>query len=114
MQVVRITLILAAALAFPASGAATAAQIRLADDSPVRVVGWGFPRHERVTVRVAVSGKAPLKRVLTTTTTGRFDVRFAATSLGACDSFTITATSRSGASAKKIEIPPSCGIVPSP
>ena len=109
-------LILGASILLLAAPAATASapQVRLADDSPVRVIGWGFAHGARVDVKVAESNGAAYGRIVRATTTGRIDVRFSTQSIDSCDGYTITATSRSVQARKHIEIPPACGIVVTP
>jgi hypothetical protein len=90
------------------------AKLVLVDASPVVVAGRGFAPAERVTLRTTLEGRRIAKRV-TANRTGRFIVRFAATS-AECDPFTVSAVGRAGSRAtlRRIQIPPPCGIVITP
>ena len=102
------------AVVTPAMAAEARETVRLAKHRPVTVVGTGFAAHERVTVRVAPRGGAPYAKTVRATAAGRLTAVFAARALDDCAAYTITAVGSGGSRARRIEIPPPCGIVVQP
>lgn len=115
MRLVLLTTIVLAGSAVSAGAAQQAAQIRLTGASPVRISGWGFAAHDRVTVRFGQSGHPAVAKTVLATSTGRFVVQFAHSSVEQCGTWSISATGTSGRRATRRDlIPPPCGIVLSP
>ena len=108
------------ALSSVAAGATDGAELKrrpsiaVVSDSPLTVTGRGFRRFERVTVRTSVAGTAYMRRARAGRA-GRFTARFAGVS-AECHPLVITAVGGRGsrAAAKRIRIPPPCGIVIQP
>jgi hypothetical protein len=88
--------------------------VAVVSESPLTVTGRGFRRFERVTVRTTVQGTAYTRRVRAGRA-GRFTARFAGVD-AECHPFAVTAVGGRGsrAAAKRIGIPPPCGIVVQP
>jgi hypothetical protein len=99
----------AAAPATPGSETKRRPVVTLLSDSPVAVVGRGFARRERVTLRTAVNGRQFTKTVRATLA-GRFTATFSEAN-AECRPFSVSAVGRLGSRAtfRRIEIPPPCG-----
>jgi hypothetical protein len=114
------TLVLSAGLVVTGATASASADARpratvtVVDDSPVVVIGRGFARAERVTLRALVEGRR-YSRVVRAGPTGRFKARFETVS-AKCRALQVSAVGRTGRTAafRRFEIPPPCGIVIQP
>jgi hypothetical protein len=118
---VKILVLLAALFAFfcitaPVGSADAERRPALAvvSDNPLTVAGRGYRRFERVTVRTSVHGSTYTRRIRAGRL-GRFTVRFARVS-AECHPFAAAAVGAGGsrASARRIAIPPPCGMVIQP
>lgn len=98
----------------PATPAGSKASVGLTDRTPVRIAGYGFRPHERVSVRVAPTSRAAYAKVVTATASGRIVVIFPNRVLPECVGYRLTATGNHGSRATGREVPPPCGIVVSP
>jgi hypothetical protein len=107
---------LAAITASAPAANATSPVVRLADKSPVRVLGNGFAKRELVAVRVVLMGERQPSKVVRASSAGRFNVVFAEQVILECDQYTISAVGRRGsrASLRDLIPPPGCGIAPQP
>jgi hypothetical protein len=109
-------LLLSSAAAAPIVGAEVKRRPTLAvvAESPLTVAGRGFRSFERVTVRTSVRGTAYTRRVRAGRT-GGFTARFASVN-AECHPFAVTAVGGRGsrAAARRIRIPPPCGIAIQP
>ena len=103
-------LVVAAAVAASSAGASSRATLRLADSGPVVLRGAGFAAGEHVRVSVVAGTEHAAKR-MTARSTGRFTVRFASLSAGACEAFGATAIGDKGSRAIYKRAP---GMCPAP
>lgn len=101
---------LTAGLVVSASAGKQRATLALVKENPVVVVGRGFLRGERVTLRTAINGQR-FTRTVTANRYGRF-TRQVADVDAECWPFTISASGMRGSHAvtRKINIPPPCGV----
>ena len=100
----------ALAVAAPAAAIQSRASVGVTDLSPVTVKGTGFKARESVTVRVAPRGASTYAKVVRATSTGRIVAVFSSRALDQCMGYTVTAAGNRGSRARKIGIPPPCGI----
>lgn len=115
---------LAATVGGAAAGAATGSApegkrepaIMLLSETPVALRGSGFKPRERVALRVVVANRTFTKSVRSTPA-GTFTARFTQAERTECDPLSAIATGGSGSRAmlaRKIDIPPACGMSPQP
>ena len=118
MRTVRILVVVVVAAVLAAAAHATPAgsssSVRLVADAPVTVAGQRFKPRERVTVRVAPTGRAAYSKVVTATRTGTFTAVFAGRSIPECSGVRISAVGALGSRASRVDPPPPCGIDPAP
>jgi hypothetical protein len=109
-----LAILLVAALAPSALGAAVRPQVRLVDASPASVSGSGFRAHEHVAVRVSGSS-GNLTRAVTTSAHGAFVARFTkSVSASGCHQIAILAVGAKGDRAAWKSPPKACGPPPQP
>lgn len=94
-----------------ASGVTRRATLAVANDNPVVVVGRGFLRGERVTLRTSINGQL-YKKTVVANTLGRFSTQLAQVD-AECWPFAVSAVGARGSRAtalRKIVIPPPCSV----
>jgi hypothetical protein len=92
------------------------ASLVLVSESPVTLRGRGFRPAERVTVRLHAAGESYAKR-LQASAAGVFTARFTAVVATECEPLSVIATGAAGSRAtmaRKIQVPPACGIATQP
>jgi hypothetical protein len=118
-RILVLALALVAAMATGAAAETSASAERakpavvLLSDSPVALRGRGFASRERLTVRVSIANRTYTKR-LRASAAGTFTARFSEAAARACEPIGVSVTGRGGSRvglARKIQIPPACGIV---
>jgi hypothetical protein len=98
----------------PAGAAKRIASVRLVDHDPVTVFGSRFAPRERVTVRMVVFGAERYSKVVVSSATGRFTVRFPGRALAQCKSYALSAVGSKGSRALSRDfIAGPCGADPS-
>jgi hypothetical protein len=109
-----LAIMLVAAIAPTALGAAVRPQVRLVDASPASVAGVGFQARERVVVRVTGSS-GRLSRAVVTSARGAFVARFAkSVAASGCHQIAIVAVGANGDRAAWKSPPKACGPPPQP
>ena len=109
-------LLITSAAASPTPEASRRPILVLLSESPFAIRGSGFRPAERVSVRLYVADRTYAKRLLATPN-GAFTARFAAVAVDECKPLSVVATGAAGsraALARKIQIPPACGIAEQP